>query len=93
MSWTVVNVGCIECGVSSNIVGVFGDEERAKAIAATLDEEMGWREGGQNAYEVFPLPPLNVVHEEYRDALMTIDAGQDPVHGSELLKIADQPSS
>jgi hypothetical protein len=27
--WIVVNIGCIECGVSSNIVGVFTDKERA----------------------------------------------------------------
>jgi D-serine deaminase-like pyridoxal phosphate-dependent protein len=70
--WIVVNIGCIECGVSSNIVGLFDDEERAKHVAETLDKEMGWREGGQNSYEVFPQPAVNVIAEEYRTALMTI---------------------
>lgn len=72
--WIVVNVGCIECGVSTNIVGVFDDEARAKAVADKLDSEMSWREGGQNSYEIFPMPAVNVVAEEYRDALMVVDA-------------------
>jgi hypothetical protein len=66
--WVVVNIGCIECGVSSNIVGVFDDEARANAVAEKLYAEMGWREGGQNGYEVFPMPPVNEITEEYRAA-------------------------
>jgi hypothetical protein len=65
MSWIVVNVGCIECGVSSNIVGVFTEEDRAKATAAQLDRTHYWRGGGQNAFEVFPMPELDVVAPEY----------------------------
>lgn len=45
--WIVVNIGCIECGVSSNIVGVFDNEERANAIAEEFDAKFDWREGGQ----------------------------------------------
>lgn len=67
--WLVVNIGCIECGVSSNIVGLFDNQERADAIAETLDEKMSWREGGQNSFEVFALPALNEIGEEYREAL------------------------
>jgi hypothetical protein len=64
--WIVVNIGCIECGVSSNIVGVFDDKDTADRIADELVERMGWRKDGQNDYEVFPMPPLNEVAEEYR---------------------------
>jgi hypothetical protein len=63
--WIVVNIGCIECGVSSNIVGVFSDEAEANAIAERLGDAYSWREGGQNSFEVFPMPPVNVVAEEY----------------------------
>lgn len=64
--WIVVNIGCIECGVSSNIVGVFTSESRAREIADELDNRMSWREGGQNSFEVFKQPTLDIIAEEYR---------------------------
>jgi hypothetical protein len=64
--WIVVNIGCIECGVSSNIVGVFDDKARAEAVADKCRDEFEWRESGQNDFEVFPMPPVNVIHEEYQ---------------------------
>lgn len=63
--WIVVNIGCIECGVSSNIVGVFTDEIRARELADTLDETHNWRGGGQNSFEVFPMPETDVIADEY----------------------------
>lgn len=67
--WLVFNVGCIECGVSSNVVGVFVHKEEADNIAKTLDEKLAWREGGQNSYEVFELNRAGVVSDEYLEAL------------------------
>ena len=64
--YIVVNIGCIECGVSSNIVGIFDDRDTAMQIASNLQETHGWREGGQNSFEVFKYPKqVNKVHEEY----------------------------
>jgi len=68
--WIIVNVGCIECGVGSNVVGVFTDEAKANGIADRLNEgNASWRQGGQNSYEVFPMPKLNTVAEEYLEYL------------------------
>ena len=67
-AWIVVNIGCLECGVSSAIVGVFSDRERAFQIEAALSKTHNWREGGQNAFEVFDLPELDVVADEYSEA-------------------------
>lgn len=64
--WILVNIGCIECGVSTNIVGVFSDKETAVALAEKLDKSHAWRESGQNAFEVFAMPPIDEVAEEYR---------------------------
>jgi hypothetical protein len=61
----VVNVGCIECGVDSNIVGIFTDEKRAEEIAALCAKKYHWRDGGQNHFDVFPVPEDNVVQAEY----------------------------
>jgi hypothetical protein len=64
--YMVFNVGCIECGVSSNVVGLFTDKVKADELAYTLQDTHGWREGGQNAFRVFELPEQDdVIAEEY----------------------------
>ena len=65
MKYIVVNIGCIECGVSTNIVGVFDNKEKAESIAKQCDDKFSWREGGQNSFEVFEMPELNVINAEY----------------------------
>jgi hypothetical protein len=64
--YVVINIGCIECGVSSNIVGLFDDKDKANKIADTLENKYDWREGGQNRYEVFKLNDINEITEEYK---------------------------
>jgi hypothetical protein len=51
--YIVVNIGCIECCVSSDIVGIFRDKARAEAIAKECRDKLPWREWGQNEYGVF----------------------------------------
>lgn len=68
-SWVVVNIGCIECSVSSNVVGVFADKEEAEHVAEHLQEKLHWRNGGQNEFEVFELLPVGEIHPEYEEAL------------------------
>lgn len=63
--YIVVNIGCLECGVSSNIVGVFADKKRADDIATACSENYNWREGGQNVFEVFELPEPEIINPEY----------------------------
>jgi hypothetical protein len=63
----VVNIGCLECGVPSNLVGVFLTEIEAQAIATACEEKYQWREGGQNAFEVFPMPEVGAIHPDYAD--------------------------
>jgi hypothetical protein len=66
--YMVFNIGCIECGVSSKIVGLFADKKHADIVAQYCDEEHGWRDSGQNHYEVFELPTPEIVDEEYSGA-------------------------
>lgn len=67
--WLAFNVGCIECGVSSNVVAIYPTEQEAKAVAEKLNNTYEWREGGQNSYEVFKLGELYEVNAEYKDVL------------------------
>jgi len=67
--YLVFNIGCIECGVSSKVVGVFADKGRAEAVAEACKKNHGWREGGQNSYKVFELPPAEQIDSEYESAV------------------------
>lgn len=70
--WLLFNVGCIECGVSSNVVGLFATEQEALVAMAKCEKELSWREGGQNSFEVFDLR-LKMA-DEYVAALSTSGA-------------------
>ena len=53
--WLVFNIGCIECGVSSGVVGTYETEQEANAVSGNCRTLFHWREGGQNEFEVFDL--------------------------------------
>lgn len=63
----VFNIGCIECGVSSNVVGVYDTKEEADSVCEKCADSIHWREGGQNGFEVFDLSAEQA--EEYKEAL------------------------
>lgn len=65
--WMVFNVGCLECGVSSNVVGFYATKEEADRVAQACDIELNWRQGGQNSFEVFDLRAPQ--DQEYTDAI------------------------
>lgn len=65
--YLVFNIGCIECGVSSNVVGTYGTIEEAEKVRDLLDAELRWRQNGQNNFEVFDLHAPQA--QEYADAL------------------------
>lgn len=58
MSWVVIEIGCLECGVSSAIAGHYATEEEAIAQALRMQDEFYWREGGQNSFEAFEVPAV-----------------------------------
>lgn len=73
--YMVFNIGCIECGVSSAIVGFFHNKEAADAVETECHSAHNWREGGQNDFVVFDLAePLS---EEYRAAIQKA-TGENP---------------
>jgi len=52
--YVVIDVGCHECGVGSEEVGIYETREEAEKIAKELSEDTGnWRDGGQSIPEVF----------------------------------------
>lgn len=65
--FAVVNIGCIECGVSSAIVGTYADRTVAEAVRDACAESLHWREGGQNEFSVFDLAASQA--DEYREVI------------------------
>lgn len=63
--WLVMNIGCIECGVSSAVVGLFSDKITADNVAEKCSQKYDWREGGQNSFEVFLMPDPEKIASEY----------------------------
>jgi hypothetical protein len=53
MKFILMDIGCIECGESSDLLGVFDSKEEAESIASEWSA-LGWR-GGQHSYDVFEL--------------------------------------
>lgn len=69
--YILVNIGCIECGVSSDIVGIF-DEDAVRDIARACKREYGWREGGQNAFKYFEVPEEDMINPQYCEIISTV---------------------
>lgn len=54
--WIVVEIGCIECGCSSNLAGVFETKAEAEAEMERLAKQFRWHQGGQNYFDVWECP-------------------------------------
>lgn len=55
MIFLAMDIGCIECGESSKVIGLFATEEQAQEACdkAAKEQEENWR--GQHSMEVFVL--------------------------------------
>jgi hypothetical protein len=56
--WVVVDIGCIECGAETTVLGVFTDQARAKGLATGE-----YFAGAQHSIECFEVPELDVQFE------------------------------
>lgn len=59
--WVIVDVGCIECGESTSILGVYTDVGEAKADSERRGIVFGdYFNGGQHSVELHPWPVAGV---------------------------------
>ena len=65
--YMVFNIGCIECGVGSNVVGLYDTQEEANKVVAVCVDKLQWREDGQNIFKVYDLTEPQA--QEYMEAL------------------------
>jgi hypothetical protein len=38
--WLVFNIGCIECGVSSNVVGIYDTQDEAERVRGICEKHL-----------------------------------------------------
>ncbi len=56
MLYVAMDLGCMECGVSSSLIGVFLSKKAAEdacAAAEVLYDSTEWRDGGQAYTQIF----------------------------------------
>lgn len=57
MIYVVIDIGCHECGVDSEVVAAYKTRRAAEKAAERRDAENGgWREGGRTIATVFEVP-------------------------------------
>lgn len=62
--WILIDIGCLECCIPTNIVGVFTDEDKAKSLA----DKLSIGTGTDQSFEVFPMPQIDVIGKKYANA-------------------------
>ena len=75
--YLVMEIGCIECGLGSDVVGLFKDRAKAEREAAVCKKDFHWRFDGENHFDIFeidtdrdldrnfltsPQPGLSLIH-------------------------------
>lgn len=53
--WLAFDIGCLECGESSAVIGVYGSQSEAQSACDAAEEKQAedWR--GQHSFEVFSI--------------------------------------
>lgn len=54
--WVVFDIGCIECGERSAVIGVYANAEEADAAVEAAYANQTVKEAGSHHYEAFVLP-------------------------------------
>ena len=65
--FVAVDIGCIECGEASAVLGVFTTREQADSVIEDHDKRHQENWIGQHSFEVFEVPDVDEVCEvQYR---------------------------
>ena len=63
MYYVVVDIGCIECGEPTHVLGIFNNKKEANKILEEHEERQREHWSGQHSFEIFEIEELN---KEYR---------------------------
>jgi hypothetical protein len=63
MYYVVVDIGCIECGESSAVIGIFTDKETAEKVAEDHEKRQKEHWTGQHYFEIFEIEKIDEIYE------------------------------
>jgi hypothetical protein len=66
MYYVAVDIGCIECGESSNVIGIFTDKEKAEQALDTHEKYQAKHWHGQHSFEIFEVSEIDKALEVVR---------------------------
>lgn len=59
--FVAVDIGCIECGEASAVLGIFHTKKRAEAVCAEHRARQAENRKGQHSFEVFEVSQIGQV--------------------------------
>lgn len=62
MYYVAVDIGCIECGEDSTVLGIFDGRADAEEVVAKAKELQRANWNGQHYFDVFEVPDMNKAH-------------------------------
>lgn len=65
MKYIAVDIGCIECGENSSVLGIFTNKEQALEILKKCEEYQKEHWEGQHSFELFEVEQENVLNDNY----------------------------
>lgn len=60
MKYVVVDIGCIECGEQSGVLGIFTDKKQAEEVQKKYREIQSNNWTGQHYFEIFEVKEENI---------------------------------
>lgn len=73
MKYVVVDIGCIECGEESTVLGIFFDKETAEKVAEKYKKIQRENWTGQHYFEIFEVNKENVELYDKKSYLKRIE--------------------
>ena len=62
--FVAVDIGCIECGEESAVLGVFTSKEKADEVLYEHHERQHENWFGQHSFECFEVDGIDVIHKQ-----------------------------
>lgn len=59
MYYVAVDIGCIECGEESSVIGIYTNKEEALKVTAEHKKRQGEKWSGEHHFEIYEVPEIN----------------------------------
>ena len=60
MYYVAVDIGCIECGEPSHVLGIFTNKEKALNVCKEHEERQNLNWTGQHSFEIFEIKNMGL---------------------------------